>query len=97
MLFSYNATLVNCCFRGFICSKIVCRFHIYHKILIQDILRSLVPEKNCIGDAMVWCVEHASCAKEISQCLYESLTLDETPLHKKAFYFTLICNIFNFF
>lgn len=38
-----------------------------------------------IADAMVWCADHASCAKEITQCLYESLTIDETPLHKKVF------------
>uniref|UniRef100_A0A0N5A952 Surp module n=1 Tax=Syphacia muris TaxID=451379 RepID=A0A0N5A952_9BILA len=60
---------------------------------LEDILRSLVPEKTCIGDAMIWCVEHASCAKEISQCLYESLTLDETPLHKKIARLYLIADI----
>lgn len=36
-----------------------------------------------IGDAMVWCADHATCAQEICECIYESLTIDETPLHKK--------------
>lgn len=51
---------------------------------LEDILRGLLPEKSSVADAMVWCVEHATCAKEISQCLHESLTIDETPLHKKV-------------
>lgn len=56
----------------------------------QDILRGLVPEKTSIADAMVWCAEHASCAKEISQCLLESLGLSETPLHKKVLVLSLL-------
>lgn len=32
---------------------------------------------------MLWCAEHASCAQEVVETLYESLTIDETPLHKK--------------
>ncbi|VDK29635.1 unnamed protein product [Anisakis simplex] len=42
---------------------------------------------------MVWCAEHASCAKEISQCLLESLAIDETPLHKKIARLYLIADI----
>lgn len=53
-------------------------------MLFQDILRGLLPEKISVADAMIWCVDHATCAKEITQCLFESLTIDETPLHKKA-------------
>jgi hypothetical protein len=51
---------------------------------LEDLLRALIPERPLIETAMVWCVEHASCAHEIAECLYESLTIDETPLHKKA-------------
>lgn len=50
----------------------------------EDLLRNLDPEKCSIGDAMIWCLEHADCAKEIAHCIYESLTIDETPLHKKV-------------
>lgn len=51
---------------------------------LENILRNLTPEKTCVGDAMVWCVEHSECAKEIAQCVYESLCIAETPLHKKV-------------
>uniref|UniRef100_A0A158Q7U9 U2 snRNP-associated SURP motif-containing protein n=1 Tax=Elaeophora elaphi TaxID=1147741 RepID=A0A158Q7U9_9BILA len=60
---------------------------------LEDILRGLLPEKSSIADAMVWCVEHATCAKEISQCLHESLTIDETPLHKKIARLYLVSDI----
>uniref|UniRef100_A0A183CCC4 U2 snRNP-associated SURP motif-containing protein n=1 Tax=Globodera pallida TaxID=36090 RepID=A0A183CCC4_GLOPA len=39
--------------------------------------------KFAIGDAMVWCLDHAECAKEIAQCIFEALCIKETPLHKK--------------
>jgi U2-associated protein SR140 len=51
---------------------------------LEDMLRDLKPDKNSIGNAMVWCLDHADCAKEISECLYESLDIPETPLHKKV-------------
>ncbi|KHN87272.1 U2 snRNP-associated SURP motif-containing protein [Toxocara canis] len=60
---------------------------------LEDILRELVPEKTSVADAMVWCADHASCAKEISQCLLESLALSETPLHKKIARLYLIADI----
>ncbi|KAI1696853.1 surp module domain-containing protein [Ditylenchus destructor] len=50
---------------------------------LEDILRNMEPTKTSIGDAMVWCVEHAECAKEIVHCIYESLCIRETPLNKK--------------
>ncbi|EFO26496.1 hypothetical protein LOAG_01982 [Loa loa] len=60
---------------------------------LEDILRGLLPEKSSVADAMVWCVEHATCAKEICQCLHESLTIDETPLHKKIARLYLVSDI----
>lgn len=51
---------------------------------LENILRNIVPEKVSIGDAMVWCVEHSDSSKEIVQCIYESLCIKETPLHKKV-------------
>ncbi|VDM54131.1 unnamed protein product, partial [Angiostrongylus costaricensis] len=50
---------------------------------LEQLLRELTPESDSIGDAMVWCADHATCAREICDCIYESLTIDETPLHKK--------------
>ncbi|CAD5229475.1 unnamed protein product [Bursaphelenchus okinawaensis] len=60
---------------------------------LQDLLRDLKPERTAIGDAMLWCVDHADCAKEISECLYQSLTIKETPLHKKIARLYLIADI----
>ncbi|GMR32733.1 hypothetical protein PMAYCL1PPCAC_02928 [Pristionchus mayeri] len=59
----------------------------------EDMLRGLVPEKDSVGNAMVWCLDHATWSKEISECLYESLTIDETPLHKKIARLYLIADI----
>ncbi|KAI6192110.1 hypothetical protein M3Y97_00301000 [Aphelenchoides bicaudatus] len=60
---------------------------------LEDMLRDLKPDKTSIGDAMIWCLDHADCAKEISECLYESLDIPETPLHKKIARFYLINDI----
>ncbi|KAF8383070.1 hypothetical protein PRIPAC_72212 [Pristionchus pacificus] len=59
----------------------------------EDMLRGLVPEKDSVGNAMVWCLDHATWSKEIAECLYESLTIDETPLHKKIARLYLIADI----
>ncbi|KAL3110104.1 hypothetical protein niasHT_015707 [Heterodera trifolii] len=60
---------------------------------LEEILRNLSPEKNAIGDAMVWCLDHAECSKEITQCIFESLCIKETPLHKKIARIYLISDI----
>ncbi|CAD6189059.1 unnamed protein product [Caenorhabditis auriculariae] len=60
---------------------------------LESKLRELVPEQKKIGEAMVWCIEHAQFSKEICECLYESLTLDETPLNKKIARLYLINDI----
>ncbi|KAI6209760.1 hypothetical protein M3Y96_00254900 [Aphelenchoides besseyi] len=60
---------------------------------LQDTLRNLKPEKTAIGDAMVWTVEHADCAKDIIQCILESLDVPDIPLHKKLARFYLISDI----
>jgi len=51
---------------------------------LEDLLRELTPERNKIGDAMVWCLEHAEAAEEIVECLAESLSILQTPIPKKA-------------
>ncbi|WKX99351.1 hypothetical protein Q1695_014326 [Nippostrongylus brasiliensis] len=60
---------------------------------LEQILRELTPESDSIGDAMVWCADHATCAREICECIYESLTIDETPLHKKIARLYLISDL----
>uniref|UniRef100_A0A915N344 CID domain-containing protein n=1 Tax=Meloidogyne javanica TaxID=6303 RepID=A0A915N344_MELJA len=46
-----------------------------------------------IGDAMVWCLDHAECSKEITQCIFESLCIKETPLHRKIARIYLVSDI----
>ncbi|VDM71315.1 unnamed protein product [Strongylus vulgaris] len=60
---------------------------------LEQILRELTPESDSIGYAMVWCADHATCAREICDCIYESLTIDETPLHKKIARLYLISDL----
>uniref|UniRef100_A0A0K0DII3 RRM domain-containing protein n=1 Tax=Angiostrongylus cantonensis TaxID=6313 RepID=A0A0K0DII3_ANGCA len=60
---------------------------------LEQLLRELTPESDSIGDAMVWCADHATCAREICDCIYESLTIDETPLHKKIARLYLISDL----
>lgn len=60
---------------------------------LEDILRSLTPEKQKIADAMVYAVEHAKAAEEVAECIAESLTLSETPLFRKLSRFYLVSDI----
>uniref|UniRef100_H2XVP1 U2 snRNP-associated SURP motif-containing protein n=1 Tax=Ciona intestinalis TaxID=7719 RepID=H2XVP1_CIOIN len=60
---------------------------------LEDILRSLLPRQKLIGDAMVFCLQHAECAEEIVECLAESLSILETPLTKKIARLYLISDI----
>lgn len=50
---------------------------------LEDMLRQIKVERTNIQTAMVFALDHASCAAEISDCLVASLTLAETPLHLK--------------
>ena len=47
-------------------------------------LRELTPERSKIGDAMIWCIEHAESAEEVVECLSEALSILQTPLNKKV-------------
>jgi len=44
---------------------------------LEEMLRSLVPDRNTIAEAMVWCIEHAESGEEIIECLAESLSILE--------------------
>uniref|UniRef100_A0A8R1DJ94 U2 snRNP-associated SURP motif-containing protein n=1 Tax=Caenorhabditis japonica TaxID=281687 RepID=A0A8R1DJ94_CAEJA len=60
---------------------------------LEALIRELTPEKTSIGTAMVWCVENSTWAAEVCECIYESLTIDETPLFKKIARLYLINDI----
>jgi len=60
---------------------------------LEDILRNLTPDRNKINDAMIYCIDHADAAEEIVDCITESLSILETPLHKKIARLYLISDI----
>lgn len=51
---------------------------------LEDLLRELTPERVKIGDAMIWCLDHAESAEEIVECITESLSILQTPIPKKV-------------
>ena len=51
---------------------------------LEDMLRELTGEKVRIGDAMVWCLDHADAAEEVVECIAESLSILQTPIPKKV-------------
>lgn len=44
----------------------------------------MTPERTKVGDAMVWCLDHAESAEEIVECITESLSILQTPIPKKV-------------
>ncbi|CAH1782434.1 unnamed protein product [Owenia fusiformis] len=60
---------------------------------LEDMLRDMTPERVKVGDAMVWCLDHAEAAEEIVECVQESLSILETPLPKKIARLFLISDI----
>ncbi len=51
---------------------------------MEDLLRTLTPERTKIGDAMLWAIDHADAADEIIDCIAESLSILQTAPHKKV-------------
>ena len=51
---------------------------------LEDMLRNLTPERMKIGEAMVWCLEHADSAEEVVECVAESMSILQTPIPKKV-------------
>lgn len=47
-------------------------------------LRAITMDRYKIGEAMMYCLDHAESAEEIVECIAESLALPETPLPKKV-------------
>lgn len=60
---------------------------------LEDMLRKLTPERRKIADTMVYCVDHADAAEEIVECITQSLTVPDTPLHKKLARFYLVSDL----
>jgi len=67
---------------------------------LEDLLRTLTPERTKIGDAMLWAIDHADAADEIIDCIAESLSILQTAPHKKVntpkYSFPLITSSFYF-
>ncbi|XP_033884714.2 U2 snRNP-associated SURP motif-containing protein-like isoform X2 [Acipenser ruthenus] len=60
---------------------------------LEEVLRALTPRKNDIGDAMVFCLNHAEAAEEIVECIAESLSILKTPLPKKIARLYLVSDV----
>lgn len=43
----------------------------------------MTPDRIKVGEAMIWCLEHAEAAQEIVEILSDSLSITNTPLTKK--------------
>nr|CAH7761644.1 unnamed protein product [Callosobruchus chinensis] len=60
---------------------------------LEHLIRGLTPEKNKIGEAMVFCIEHSEAAQEIAECITESLSNESTALNKKIARLYLVSDI----
>ncbi|KAK6478623.1 U2 snRNP-associated SURP motif-containing protein-like isoform X1 [Huso huso] len=60
---------------------------------LEEVLRGLTPRKNDIGEAMVFCLNHAEAAEEIVECIAESLSILKTPLPKKIARLYLVSDV----
>ncbi|KAH8314367.1 hypothetical protein KR059_004863, partial [Drosophila kikkawai] len=60
---------------------------------LEDLIRQLTPERARIGDAMIFCIEHADAADEICECIAESLGSLKTPASKKIARLYLISDV----
>ena len=58
--------------------------HFSQRDRLEDMLRELTPERPKIGEAMVWCMDHAESAEEVVECIAESLSILQTPIPKKV-------------
>lgn len=59
----------------------------------EDMLRLLTSERGSIGDAMVFCLGKAECAKEIVDTITEALCIAETPIPTKIARLHLVSDI----
>lgn len=62
---------------------------------LGDILRNLNPTKQSVGAAMMFCINHSDAAKEVIECIHDSLQLLETPYQKKVTRLYLVSDVLN--
>ncbi|XP_037821310.1 U2 snRNP-associated SURP motif-containing protein [Lucilia sericata] len=62
---------------------------------LEDLIHYLTPERTKIGDAMIFCIEHADAADEICECIAESLANPATLPSRKIARLYLISDILN--
>ena len=60
---------------------------------LEEILRAMLPNRQAIAEAMIFCLDHADSAEEIVQCIAESLSIRQTPLPKKIARLYLVSDI----
>ncbi|XP_075165473.1 U2 snRNP-associated SURP motif-containing protein [Haematobia irritans] len=60
---------------------------------LEDLIHYLTPERSRIGDAMIFCIEHADAAEEISECIAESLSNPSTLASRKIARLYLLSDI----
>uniref|UniRef100_A0AAV2LA57 U2 snRNP-associated SURP motif-containing protein n=1 Tax=Knipowitschia caucasica TaxID=637954 RepID=A0AAV2LA57_KNICA len=60
---------------------------------LEEMLRGLTPRRGDVGEAMVFCLNHAEAAEEIVECVAESLSILKTPLPKKIARLYLVSDV----
>lgn len=60
---------------------------------LEDLIRNLTPEAKKIGEAMVFCIEHSEAAEEVSDCITEALSGENTAIVKKTARLYLVADI----
>ena len=60
---------------------------------LEDMLRTMSSERLVVGEAMVFCLSRAECAKEIVETITEALCIPETPIPIKIARLHLVSDI----
>lgn len=60
---------------------------------LEELIRHLTPERSRIGDAMIFCIEHAEAADEICECLDEALASASTQPNRRIARLYLVSDI----
>lgn len=63
------------------------------RLRLEDLIRHLMPERQKIGEAMIFCIEHADAADEICECIAQSIESPGTLMHKKIARLYLVSDI----
>lgn len=71
----------------------MCLFSSSQRDRLEDLIRGLTPERNKIGEAMVFCIEHSDASDEVVDCIAESLCNSSTLITKKIARLYLVLDI----